>query len=331
MNDIFYFSRNSQNRFSIENVTHYVVAEIAKSCKTKSFEVPNITASLKAIMGNILYVFKRRSKDGINHVTGDIHYAILGLVGCKSVLTIHDLVFLEGKQNKISYWLKYLLWLYLPVKLSDKIICISEKTKQDVLKHIKTNKLSVIYNPIVLAKHFEQKIKPFNKKCPTILTIGTKDNKNLERTILSLKGIKCKMIIIGNLNDNQQKLLDDNHIDYENKSNLTDKEIAESYAEADIVSFMSTYEGFGMPIVEGQLAGCAVLTSNIAPMTEVGGSSVVYADPYNIESMHNAFLKIITDDNFREEKIKDGFINAERFSPQKIASQYLEIYKQLES
>lgn len=135
MKEILYFNRNKNNRFSIENVTNFIEKEVAKKVPVYSFDVPNITASLYDIIGNIYYVFKHRKKTDINHVTGDIHYAIIGLIGCKSVLTIHDLVFLEGKQYKISYWLKYFLWLYLPVKLADQIICISEKTKQPYFRN----------------------------------------------------------------------------------------------------------------------------------------------------------------------------------------------------
>ena len=329
MKEILYFNRNKNNRFSIENVTNFIEKEVAKKVPVYSFDVPNITASLHDLIGNIYYVFKHRKKTAINHVTGDIHYAIIGLIGCKSVLTIHDLVFLEGKQNKISYWLKYFLWLYLPVKLADQIICISEKTKQEVLKHVNTQSISVIYNPIILAKQFTQQIKPFREDCPKILLIGTKSNKNIENTILALNGIKCNLLIIGKLNDAQLQLLMSSRIPFENKYNLTDDEIADAYYESDIVSFMSTYEGFGMPIVEGQLAGCAVLTSNIAPMTEVGASSVVYADPYNVLSIHEAFNKIINDKIYRDRKINEGFENAKRFSPEKIASEYMKIYDEL--
>lgn len=329
MNEIVYFSRNKKNRFSIENVTNNIISEISKANFVRNYEVPNATASLMSIIGNIAFVFKNKSKNGINHITGDIHYAILGLIGCKSVLTIHDLVFLEGKQNKLSYWFKYLLWLYIPVKMADKIICISEKTKQDILKHIKTNKITVIYNPIVLAKKIKQEVKSFNEECPVVLFVGTKSNKNLERTLLALKGINCKVLIIGRLSDEQKMFLESNQIIYENRCNLSDKSIADAYYESDIVSFMSIYEGFGMPIVEGQLAGCVVITSNFAPMTEVGASSVVYADPYDIYSMHIAFKNIIFNKKYREQKIKEGFNNTIRFSPEKIAMEYMNLYNNL--
>ena len=57
--------------------------------------------------------------------------------------------------------------------------------------------------------------------------------------------------------------------------------MADRYAAADIIIFPSLYEGFGLPILEGQKAGRAVLTSNIPPMTEVAGGGACLVDPYD--------------------------------------------------
>ena len=325
--NITFFNRQQGERFSIEKVTSSIIKEVSKTNIVSSFVVPELRASIKSVLKNIIYVRSHRSKDGINHVTGDIHYCILGLIGCKSVLTIHDTVFLTVQQNPISYFIKWLLWLYLPCKFADKIVCISEKTKEELANHhISTTKVSVIYDPVDLTKVSVEK--SLHKRA-RILHIGTKPNKNLIRVIKSLEGIECELIIIGHLNDELIDQLKHSGISYKNMVGISEVELASAYMAADIVSFPSLYEGFGMPIIEGQLSNCAVLTSNISPMTEVGKDSVLYVDPYDINSIRDGFQLLIDDKQFRQQLIEKGKINAKRFSPENISNYYLELYKNI--
>lgn len=324
---VVYFNRAQGDRFSIEKVTRILINEISKTCDVESYSVPELRADLLSLIKNILYVYKRRSKDGINHITGDIHYCILGLIGVKSVLTIHDTVFLEVKQSKLARFAKWLFWLYIPCLIADKVICISEKTKDELKKHhINTAHVKVIYDPVDLAIYKKDICK---ESKINIIHVGTKDNKNLFRVIKSLRGLKCKLIIVGPLSHEIIESLKDNDIDYSNYVNVSDENLSELYAKSDIVSFPSLYEGFGMPIIEGQLSGCVVLTSNIPPMSEVGGDSVYYIDPYDIESMHNGFRELIDNQQLRMDLLSKGYENSLRFSADSICREYMNVYKEL--
>lgn len=325
--EIRFFNRYQGDRFSIEKVTSSIISQVAEMNDVVSYEVPNIRADFKGLVKNIKFVFNHRTKKGINHVTGDIHYCILGLIGCKSVLTVHDTVFLTVKQNKISYFIKWLLWLYLPCLLADKVICISEKTKNELANHhVPISKVVVIYDPVSLSKVSEGKIE---RDRVQILHVGTKPNKNLNRVIESLKGLNCYLTIIGKLDETQTALLMKSGINYKNLVGLSEEELAFEYISSDIVSFPSLYEGFGMPIIEGQLAGCAVLTSDISPMTEVGMDSVLYVNPNDIDSIREGFKLLIENEQLRDELIEKGKKNAKRFSPNKIAANYIEVYRHL--
>lgn len=325
--NIVFFNRQQGDRFSIEKVTSSIIEEVAKKHSVQSYDVPEIRASFLCILKNILYVRSHKTKKGINHVTGDIHYCILGLIGCKKVLTIHDTVFLTTRQNKIAYFIKWLLWLYLPCLLADRIICISEKTKDELSRHhISTRKVQVIYDPVTLY-NIPKEFKPHLKT--KILHVGTKPNKNLLRVIKSLEGLDCELTIVGQLSNEIETLLASSNIDYNNKVGISEEELAKEYASADIVSFPSLYEGFGMPIVEGQLCDCAVLTSNIPPMTEVGLESALYVDPTSIDSIRKGFKLLINNKQMRQQLIEKGKINAKRFSPENISNYYLELYKNI--
>ncbi len=325
---ILFFYRNKKAGFSIHKVFNTITAGFNnKEDIISKFEMPVYGASIKNVFNNIRFIYKNRTKKGINHITGDIHYGILGLIGCKSVLTVHDLVLLENTRNKLKKFILFIFWYYLPIKMATKVVCISEKTKSSVLKYVKRKDIDVVYNP--LDDFFKFEFKEFNKKNPVVLHIGTGWNKNLSAVIKALKGIKCVLRIIGKINEKDLLLLERYKIDYSNGYKLTDKEILEEYVKSDIVSFPSIFEGFGMPVIEGQAIGRVVLTSNITPMTEISGSAVYYVDPNSVESVRNGFLDIINNDKMRLNLIDLGIINVKKFDVSEIVKKYRLIYKKI--
>ena len=101
------------------------------------------------------------------------------------------------------------------------------------------------------------------------------------------------------------------------------------YQLADIISFPSIFEGFGMPIIEGQATGRPVLSSNIAPMTEVAGDGACLINPHNINQIRHGFLPLINDKDYRDGLIQKGFENVKRFSIEHISEQYMNLYHNL--
>ncbi|HMN24927.1 MAG TPA: glycosyltransferase, partial [Ignavibacteriaceae bacterium] len=171
--------------------------------------------------------------------------------------------------------------------------------------------------------------KPFNKEKPVILFIGSAPNKNLKRLIQSLEGINCKLEIIGKVPDEEIDLLNDSKVDYNICTGLTEDEVIKKYEECDILSLVSTYEGFGMPIVEANIVGRPVITSNCYAMLEIAGDAALLVNPFNIEEIKNGILKIITDDNFRNILCEKGYKNSRRFIISNISDKYLNLYKKL--
>lgn len=324
---ITYFHRHPSCGFSIEKVFKTIADQLSKETVVNSVSVPSKHSMPWDIIKNSWHTYKNRNREGINHVTGHIHDVTLGLIRCKTVLTIHDLVFLDHVKNPIKRLYKWLFWLYIPIKLSDKVVCISTKTKNNILSHIKTDKLSVIGNPI--DPMFEYSFKEFNKTKPVVLHIGTGWNKNLPRVIEALEGIDCHLRIVGKMPKKIHEQLKKSGLDYSNVHNLSDIEIKKEYVNCDIVSFPSEYEGFGMPIIEGQKTGRIVVASKIEPLIEVSGNAVIFVNPFEIESIQKGFIKAIHDDDFRTEKITMGQKNVKRFEVANIYQKYLKIYTRI--
>ncbi len=264
----------------------------------------------------------------INHVTGDVHFLCCLLNKRCTLLTILDCVSMvrfRGAKRMIFR----LFWLTIPVRRCAVVVAISEFSKRELLRYVSlpADRIRVIGVPY--AEEFKPLPGIFHKEKPTILQLGTGANKNLIRAVRALTGIPCRMIIVGVLTEAQRAALLEAGIEYENNQRATDAEIVSYYERCDLVMFASTYEGFGMPIIEGNAIGRPVVTSNLCSMPEVAGDAACLVDPLDAESIRRGVLRIIEDDAFRETLIQYGFRNAARFTPEAIARQYADIYVEL--
>lgn len=320
-----YVNRNIKAGFSFAKVFNPIMDYMSKNNDVCSFQVPEYRALPWHFFRNIKFVKQHIKKDYIHHVTGLTELA-LGCWHQRTVITFHDANFMINTKNPISRFIKYILRIYIPVKASDCVTCISEKTKEEMLKYIKAD-IHVVYNP--LDTHYVYIPKQFNQSKPRILHIGTKSNKNLERTAEALKGINCELRIIGKLLPKDIECLNKFNIDFTNSYGLTDEEILEEYKRCDIVNFPSLYEGFGMPIIEAQAVGRCVITSNIPPMSEIAGDYPLLVDALSVESIRNAYISVINNDELRNQLIRYGLNNVKRFELKKICDDYMSLYKKI--
>jgi glycosyltransferase involved in cell wall biosynthesis len=327
---ITYFLRNNLCGYSINKVFAPIIDQVSKEHQIFTHIVPCHRADPISIFKNLCFVFKNRNRKGVNHVTGDVHYCILALIGCKSVLTIHDLGFIHNEldvKNELYSWYRKILWIHLPCLIAKKIICISDKTAEILKSNIskyQQKKISVIYNAVDEMYSYSPKL--FINTKPLILHVGTKSNKNLDRVIVALKDVDCLLNIIGKLSKIQLTLLHDGHVEFRNEMDLSDAELVARFKACDIVSFPSLYEGFGMPIIEAQASGRPVVTSNISPMNVVAGKGAYFVDPSSIDSIRAGFINIINSPKIVDQLTKDGLINVKRFNKRIISAEYLKVY-----
>jgi glycosyltransferase involved in cell wall biosynthesis len=320
-----YFFRHQDVGFSIQRVSRVYILHLSKKIATTEIYMPRRNAGIADLLINGLYSFLKKSS--INHITGEVHYLLYFLNKKNTIITVHDIMYysyLKGLKKKV--------WKFIYInslKRANTIVFISNFAKEQVtnILDLPENRIKVIPNAV--SEGFEFSPKEFNIKKPIILHIGTLERKNLIRTIKALNGICCHLRIIGKISDDTVNILLENNVEYSNGFNLSDDEIIKEYENCDIVNFPSLFEGFGMPILEGQKVGRVVVTSNISPMNEISGGGAALVNPTDIDSISDMYKKVISNEIFRESLIAKGNENVSKFSVENICEQYLNIYKKI--
>jgi glycosyltransferase involved in cell wall biosynthesis len=234
---------------------------------------------------------------------------------------------IDSVKNPLKKYIRKIFWFTFPLLIADRVVCISDHTRNELFKISTRTDVEVIYNAVDPIFRFNNK--QFNERRPVVLQIGTAWNKNISNVIKALSSISCHLRIIGSINNSIIQLLQSYNVSYSISSGLTDQEILKEYNSCDIISFCSVYEGFGMPIIEGNTVGRCVVTSSISPMNEIAGDAAYFVNPNDIISIEEGFKQVIFDANLRNQLISNGLSNANRFQPIDKVLLYLEIYKSL--
>jgi glycosyltransferase involved in cell wall biosynthesis len=323
------FRKGSPTIFSIEKLFNALHVYFEKTgvgvCR---LELPYISTGIVSVLRNIWFVARRR-KTRVLHITGDVHYAALLCLFSKTIITIHDCVVLQRGRG-FKRFVLWTLWFGLPVRLASAIVVISEQTKKELLSTVAVpeRKITVIPNFVDPAFAFSER--PFASESPRILHVGTTPNKNLPRVVAALRDIPCVLVIVGQLPQAILRDLQARGVRYENYVSVDHATIMRLYEHADIISFPSTYEGFGMPILEGQAIGRVVLTSDLEPMRGVAGQGgALLVEPHSVDAIREGFLTLMSDGPLRARLIAAGKQNSRGYTLEAVAAGYLKMYQEL--
>lgn len=321
-----YFQRKPRSigNYSVEFIFKDVRQQLAEQVDAREVYSTFESSGLFRRIYNCIEAIGRQAE--INHVTGDINYIGLFLNNGKTVQTILDCVHLSSSTG-IRHAILKLFWVTIPVRRARFVTAISESTKNEILKYVQCDPDKIKVIPVAISAKFVQKGKTFDKGNPRLLQLGTAPNKNIPRLAEALRGIPCTLDIVGRQDTQLEESLKKNGIRYQYSWGLSDAEIINKYEQADIITLVSTYEGFGMPILEGQAVGRPVISSNVYSMPEVAGDAACLVDPFNTQSIRQGIQKIINDADYRTSLVQKGYENVKRFDSHTIALKYLDLYK----
>ncbi|MEO7216126.1 glycosyltransferase family 1 protein [Mucilaginibacter sp.] len=288
-------------------------------------------------------------KDGIDIYHGLSYELPLGIghTGIRSVVSIHDLIFLRFPQyygwiNRLIYTAK----TKRACKTADRVIAISERTKQDLVEllNIDEHKIDVVYQGCApefsIERSSEEKAaikQKHNLPDRFILNVGTiEERKNLMLLAKALPHLKTTIpvVVVGKTTaylDEVKAFLSAN--------NLTDQilfmhqvtfdDLPAVYQSADLFVYPSRYEGFGIPILEALVSSVPVIAATGSCLEEAGGEFSRYVGPDDEKALATQIDEVLTNDAARQLMIKEGLIYAQRFQDRTLAAQLMDIYKQV--
>ncbi len=263
----------------------------------------------------------------------------------KKVVTIHDLIFMRYPQYYSFFDRKIHFWKFKKsAEMADKIIAISEQTKEDIIEYLKVpeDKIEVIYQGCHQAfkenqtEEFIQKTKEkFNLPERFILNVGTiEERKNLLNIVKAIDKTEIPLVVVG------RKTKYFTRIEQYIKKNKLEKqihflegvsmdELAVIYKLADIFVYPSFFEGFGIPIIEALFSKTVTVTSNTSCLPEAGGKDSVYIDPKNYLDIQSKIKFLWANESERKRRAERSFEFVQKFNDEPIANELMNLYQKI--
>lgn len=269
----------------------------------------------------------------------------------KSVVTIHDVTY---EVNPDWFHPKERLKMRTLTKLAalkaSKIIAVSEATKQDIIHYYQVDpaKIRVIYEasePEFQPIKDEGKILEIKRKYgfqdKLIFYVGSIfTRRNIPQLLEGFRKVanklqKVQLLIIGedrayppqNINKLSNELgLDDKVIWYEY---IPEEDLVLLYNAAELFIYPSSYEGFGLPVLEAMACGTPVITSNRSSLPEVVGDAGLTINPTNIDEIAGAIVRVLTNGELREHLSARSLERAQSFSWRQAAGETLRLFEEV--
>lgn len=258
----------------------------------------------------------------------------------KSIAVIHDINFVHNPKDlpfATRWYYKHFFSKF--AKKAERIVTVSEYSKQDIAQsyHIDKNKIDVVYNGSNLIYepipdvHKAAIKKEYTRHEDYFIFIGSiHPRKNIGRMLLAFDKFRklspkpYKLIIIGShffknreMNQIFEKMSHRNDVFF--FGHQAPEKIKGLLGAARALILSSKFEGFGIPVLEAMNCDVPSIISDSTSLPEVGGNAALYVNPYSVDSLSKAMLKMAKDDNLRKQLIENGKTQRQKFSWDKTA------------
>ena len=312
-----------------------------------------ITPKVRGIMPQSLWrtfsIAKEAQKQHLDLYHGLSHELPYGIekTGIRTVLTMHDLMFVTHPQlfsafDRSMYRKKYLH----SCEVADKIIAVSERTKNDLLTLTKMEdrKVEVVYQGCQPRFHqalgaeekhlFRQRYQLPEAYLLNVAAMEPRKNQLLILKAMASGSIDLPLVIAGKETAYMKTLQQYAREHGLEKRviwlpNFPDEALPALYQSATVFVFPSLYEGFGIPIVEALVSGLPVIAATGSCLEESGGPGSLYIDPRKEDELADGITALLDDEGRRKDMIAKGLEHARQFSDSAIHQRLNNIYKNL--
>ncbi len=267
-----------------------------------------------------------------------------------TAMVIHDIAykhFPEGMTKiNVAYFYFFTKRFFTKVK---KIITVSEAVRQDVLQHFPISEHKIVVNgngcrPIFKPLNEAQKETVREKHSegqPYFFYVGAvHPRKNIHRLIAAFDNFKeknktpHKLLIAGRFAWQTGEV----RSAYENAAYKNDiiflkyidnQTLAEVMASAFALTYLSVFEGFGVPLLEAMYCDVPVITSNVTSMPEVVGDAGLCVSPYNVQEISDAMTELYKNPDLVKQCIEKGRVQRQQFTWKRFAEEVYQVLKSL--
>lgn len=249
-----------------------------------------------------------------------------------TISTIHDIIPLKTEVESTQIVTNYLNDIKYAAQYSDYIITVSENSKKDIIETLNCSPKKIIvipngvnyeeFNVPIPKNQIENIKKKYHLPNKFILYMGgMRKHKNVDKLIKAYSKLDSQIkneynLIISQgtteLRNLVTKLGQNEYINFTPFIEEQDKVAV--YQAANLFVFISSYEGFGIPVIEAQAAGTPVLTSSTSSLLEIGLGSTLQVSPNDINAISEQIKTALLDQNLQKDLIEKGFINAQKYS-----------------
>lgn len=248
--------------------------------------------------------------------------------GCTNITTVHDFIwqyYTTGMNRRI-----HVGQIARAVRESKAIICVSASTRDDLLEIVPESRdlrIEVIHNGYDSdAYRYEEK-----ERRPQVAFIGGRGGyKNFSKAVeaVSLCDRVALKVIGSPLSDRERSLLEARVPGrFESVVYPSAEEVCSIYQQSVALLYLSEYEGFGIPLLEGMASGVPVIATRRSSIPEVAGDACVLLDDNSPESVAQEIRRLLDDPAFFRDRVAAGLERVGDFSWEKCAARTRSFYK----